>query len=72
MIGVRGGVNFSDMRYSYNRINQYYKHFLQTQGMGGIFGYFQLGRSNFALRLSAEYSSFSSSLCFCFTRIWEV
>lgn len=62
MIGVRGGVNFSDMRYSYNRINQYYKHFLQTQGMGGIFGYFQLGRSNFALRPEISFVGRADSL----------
>ena len=50
MIGIRGGLNCSDMRYSYSPINQYYKHFRQYQGMLGLFGHFQLGITNFALR----------------------
>ena len=62
MIGIRGGVNFSDMHYSYNRINQYYSHFLQTQGMGGIFGYFQLGKSHFALRPEISFVGRADSL----------
>ena len=50
MVGIRGGINYSDMHYSYSPINRYYKHFRQLQGMAGLFGHFQLGKSNFAIR----------------------
>jgi len=50
LIGVRGGLNLSDMIYSYEPINEVYKHFLQPQGMVGLFGHFHLGKSNLAIR----------------------
>lgn len=62
MIGIRGGVNFSDMHYSYNKINQFYDHHTQIQGMGGIFGHFQLGRTQFALRPEVSFVGRADSL----------
>ena len=62
MIGIRGGVNFSDMHYSYNKINQFYDHHIQIQGMGGIFGHFQLGKTQFALRPEVSFVGRADSL----------
>ena len=49
LIGVRGGLNMSDMVYSHKPVNRY-KHVWQPQGMVGLFGHFQLGESNLSLR----------------------
>lgn len=49
LIGIRGGLNLSDMVYSHKPVDRY-SHFLQPQGLVGLFGHFQLGESNFALR----------------------
>lgn len=49
LIGVRGGLNLSDMRYSQKLVDRY-KHYWQPQGMLGLFGHFQLGNSNLSLR----------------------
>lgn len=48
-IGIRGGLNLSDMVYSHKPVDRYH-HFLQPQGLVGLFGHFQLGESNFSLR----------------------
>ncbi len=48
-LGVRGGLNLSDMRYSQKLVDRY-THYWQPQGMVGLFGHFNLGESNFALR----------------------
>lgn len=62
LIGIRGGLNLSDMIYSYAPINKYYDHFLQPQGMIGIFGHFQLGKSNFAIRPELSFVGRADSL----------
>ncbi len=49
LLGVRGGLNLSDMVYSHRPVHRY-KHVWQPQGMLGLFGHFQLGESNFSLR----------------------
>ena len=49
LIGVRGGLNLSDMIYSQKLVDRY-KHYWQPQGMLGLFGHFQLGNSNLSLR----------------------
>ena len=49
LIGVRGGLNMSDMIYSQKLVDRY-KHYWQPQGMLGLFGHFQLGNSNLSLR----------------------
>ncbi len=49
LIGIRGGLNLSDMVYSHKPVDRY-SHFLQPQGLVGLFGHFQLGESNFSLR----------------------
>ena len=49
LIGVRGGLNRSDMIYSRKLVDRY-KHYWQPQGMLGLFGHFQLGNSNLSLR----------------------
>ena len=43
LIGVRGGLNLSDMIYSQKLVDRY-KHYWQPQGMLGLFGHFQLIR----------------------------
>lgn len=62
LIGIRGGLNLSDMVYSYDPINQYYDHYLQPQGMIGIFGHFQLGKSGFAIRPEVSFVGRADSL----------
>ena len=62
LVGIRGGVNFADMAYSYDPINKYYDHFLQPQGMVGLFGHFQLGKSNFAIRPEVAFVGRADSL----------
>lgn len=60
-IGIRGGGNLSDMVYTspyYTR----YAHTPQVQGMAGIFGHFQLGNSNFAIRPEITYIGRGDSL----------
>ena len=49
LIGVRGGLNMSDMIYAQKLVDRY-KHYWQPQGMLGLFGHFQLGNSNLSLR----------------------
>ena len=49
LLGVRGGLNLSDMIYSHRPVDRY-KHIWQPQGMLGLFAHFQLGESNFSLR----------------------
>ena len=49
LLGVRGGLNLSDMIYSRRPVDRY-KHIWQPQGMLGLFAHFQLGESNFSLR----------------------
>lgn len=49
LVGVRVGANFSDMRYSHPSLERY-SHYPCLQGIASIFGHFQLGRTNFALR----------------------
>ena len=62
LIGVRGGLNLSDMIYSYDPINTYYNHFLQPQGMVGLFGHFHLGGSNLAIRPEVTFIGRADSL----------
>ena len=61
LIGVRGGLNLSDMVYSYDPID-IYKHFLQPQGMLGLFGHFHLGKSNIAIRPEVTFIGRADSL----------
>lgn len=61
LIGLRGGVNLSDMIYSYEGIDRY-AHHLRLQGMGGLFGHFHLGKSNFAIRPEVSYVGRGDSL----------
>lgn len=49
LVGVRAGANFSDMTYSHPDLDRYIHH-TRLQGMIGLFGHFQLGQTNFALR----------------------
>ena len=49
LIGVRGGLNLSDMIYSQQLVSRY-THYWQPQGVLGLFGHFHLGGSNLALR----------------------
>lgn len=49
LIGIRGGLNLSDMLYSHRPVDRY-SHIWQPQGMLGLFAHFQLGESNFSLR----------------------
>lgn len=49
LIGVRGGLNLSDMVYSQSLVERYTHHW-QPQGMVGLFGHFQLGETNLSLR----------------------
>lgn len=60
-IGVRGGANLSDMIYSHQPIDRY-DHFLQWQGMVGLFGHFQLGNSGFSLRPEVSFVGRADSL----------
>ena len=62
LVGIRGGVNLSDMAYSHDPIKQHYNHFLQPQGMVGVFGHFQLGETNFALRPEIAFVGRADSL----------
>lgn len=61
-VGVRGGINTSDMLYSYSPINQYYRHHLQPQGMVGLFGHFHLGNTDFAIRPEIAFVGRADSL----------
>lgn len=61
LIGVRGGVNFSDMIYSYDGIDRY-SHHTQLQGLAGLFGHFHLGKTNFAIRPEVSYVGRADSL----------
>ena len=61
LIGVRGGLNLSDMVYSYNPID-IYSHFLQPQGMVGLFGHFNLGKSHLAIRPEVSFVGRADSL----------
>lgn len=61
LIGVRGGLNLSDMVYSYDHID-IYRHFLQPQGMAGLFGHFHLGKSNIAIRPEVTFIGRADSL----------
>ncbi len=61
LVGVRGGLNLSDMIYSYEGIDRY-THHTQVMGMGGLFGHFHLGESNFALRPEISYVGRADSL----------
>ncbi len=61
LLGVRGGVNLSDMIYSYQGIDRY-DHHTMLQGVAGLFGHFQLGQSNFALRPEVSYVGRADSL----------
>ena len=60
-IGIRGGVNFSDMKYTHDMVDRY-KHFLQPQGQIGLFGHFQLGQSGFSLRPEVTFIGRADSL----------
>ena len=62
LVGIRGGVNLSDMAYAHDPIQQHYNHFLQPQGMVGVFGHFQLGETNFALRPEIAFVGRADSL----------
>lgn len=59
--GVRGGLNFSDMKYTFDQIDRY-DHTLRLQGMIGVFGQFQLGQSNFSLRPELSFVGRADSL----------
>ena len=61
-VGVRGGVNFSDMAYSHDPLNTYYDHFMQPQGMIGLFGHFHVGTTNFAVRPEITFVGRADSL----------
>ena len=61
IIGLRGGLNLSDMVYSHDPID-IYKHFLQPQGMVGLFGHFHLGKSNLAIRPEVSFVGRADSL----------
>lgn len=61
LIGVRGGLNMSDMIYSQKLVDRY-KHYWQPQGMLGLFGHFQLGNSNLSLRPEVTLIGRSDSL----------
>lgn len=61
LIGIRGGVNLADMVYSHAPVDRY-SHFLQLNGMGGLFFHFQLGKSNFSLRPEVSYVGRGDSL----------
>lgn len=59
--GLRGGGNLADMVYT----SQYYARYAHTpqlQGMAGIFGHFNLGKSNFAIRPEVTYIGRADSL----------
>lgn len=60
-VGVRAGLNLSDMIYSYSELDRY-QHFLQPQPMVGVFGHFQLGKSHFAIRPEVSYVGRADSL----------
>ncbi|MBO4600038.1 MAG: OmpA family protein, partial [Bacteroidales bacterium] len=62
LVGIRGGVNLSDMVYSHDPINEHYNHFWQPQGMVGVFGHFQVGETNFAIRPEIAFVGRADSL----------
>ena len=62
LVGIRGGLNLADMAYSHDPINSYYDHFMQPQGMVGVFGHFQLGKTNFAVRPELTFVGRADSL----------
>ena len=61
LVGVRLGANLSDMTYSHPGMGRY-THHMQLQGVGGIFGHFHLGRSNFAIRPEVAVAGRADSL----------
>ena len=61
LIGIRGGLNLSDMRYSQKLVDRY-KHYWQPQGMLGLFGHFHLFGSNFAIRPEVTFIGRADSL----------
>lgn len=61
LIGVRGGLNLADMVYSFDPIDIYH-HYLQPQGMVGLFGHFHLGKSNLAIRPEVTFIGRADSL----------
>ena len=60
--GVRAGANFADMHYTHQPIINAYDHYLQGNLMLGLFGHFQLGKSNFSLRPELTYVGRGDSL----------
>lgn len=60
-LGLRGGVNLSDMRYSHALVTRY-THFMQVQELVGVFSHFQLGKSHFALRPELSFVGRGDSL----------
>lgn len=61
LMGIRGGVNLADMKYTYHGIDRY-NHTRNIKYMGGIFGHFHLGKSNFAIRPEVSYVERGDSL----------
>lgn len=61
MVGVRGGMNLSDMKYSSSNYDRYDHHW-QLQGTVGLFGYFRLGNSHFAIRPEVSLTGRADSL----------
>lgn len=60
-IGLRGGVNISDMEYSHQALDRY-AHTNMYRPMGGLFFHFQLGKSHLALRPEVTYIERADSL----------
>ena len=48
LIGIRGGLNLSDMVYSHKPVDRY-SHFLQPQGLVGLFGHYLMVVPEFGL-----------------------
>ena len=65
LIGVRGGLNLADMVYSFDPID-IYRHYLQPQGMVGLFGHFHLGKSNLAIRPEVTFIGRADNECMVF------
>jgi len=61
LVGVRGGLNLADMKYTYDGIDLY-NHTMQPKPMIGVFGHFQLGNTNFAVRPEVSYVGRGDSL----------
>ena len=60
-IGLRGGVNVSDMDYTHQALDRY-AHTNMYRPMGGLFFHFQLGKSHLALRPEVTYIERADSL----------